>query len=102
MILLKIKNIKFDAEYEPELLPQVYKNGEGDAVLINSNYAIDNGINPLKDSIAIEDSKSPYVNVIAVNKKDENNEAIKTLVEVLRSKEIQDFILKNIKVQSYL
>ncbi|MFJ7745227.1 MetQ/NlpA family ABC transporter substrate-binding protein [Peribacillus sp. NPDC097295] len=88
------KKIKFDAEYEAALLPKIYESGEGDAVLINSNYAIDAGLNPLKDSIAIEDSKSPYVNVIAVNKGDENKEAIKTLVEVLHSKEIQDFILE--------
>ncbi len=91
------RNIKFETEYEASMLPSIYKNGEGDAVLINSNYAIDNDINPLKDSIAIEDSNSPYVNVIAVNKKDENNEAVKTLVEVLRSKEIQDFILEKYK-----
>ena len=76
------RNIKFEAKYEAALLPEIYNNGEGDAVLINSNYAIDAGLNPLEDSIAIEDSKSPYVNVVAVNKKDENNEAIKTLVEV--------------------
>lgn len=88
------KNLKFDANYEAALLPKIYESGEGDAVLINSNYAIDAGLNPLKDSIAIEDSKSPYVNVIAVNKGDENKEEIKTLVEVLHSKEIQDFILK--------
>lgn len=86
--------IKFDTEYEAALLSQIYQNGEGDAVLINSNYAIDSGLNPIEDSIAIEDKESPYVNVIAVNKKDENKEAIKTLVEVLHSKEIQDFILE--------
>jgi D-methionine transport system substrate-binding protein len=86
------KNLKFDTNYEAALLPQIYNNGEGDAVLINSNYAIDAGLNPLEDSIAIENSESPYVNVIAVRKGDENKEAIKTLVEVLRSKEIQDFI----------
>ena len=63
-------------------------------LLINSNYAIDAGLNPLEDSIAIEDSESPYVNIIAVREGDENNEAIKALVEVLKSKEIQDFILK--------
>lgn len=91
------RDIKFEAKYEAALLPEIYANGEGDAVLINSNYAIDAGLNPVEDSIAIEDSKSPYVNVIAVNKKDENNEAIKTLVEVLRSKEIQDFITKEFK-----
>lgn len=88
------KNLKFDTNYEAALLPQIYNNGEGDAVLINSNYAIDAGLNPLEDSIAIENSESPYVNVIAVRKGDETKEAIKTLVEVLRSKEIQDFILE--------
>lgn len=88
------KNIVFDANYEAALLPQFFNSDEGDAVLINSNYAIDAGLNPLEDSIAIEDSESPYVNIIAVKEGDENTEAIKALVEVLKSKEIQDFILE--------
>ncbi|MEK4146685.1 MetQ/NlpA family ABC transporter substrate-binding protein [Robertmurraya sp. FSL W8-0741] len=88
------KNLQFDTEYEASLLPQIYNNDEGDAVLINSNYAIDAGLNPLEDSIAIEESDSPYVNVIAVRSGDENKEAIKKLVEVLRSEEIQNFILE--------
>ena len=75
-------------------MPQLYNNDEGDAVLINSNYAIDAGLNPLEDSIAIEETDSPYVNIIAVREGDENNKAIKALVEVLKSKEIQDFILE--------
>ncbi len=87
------KNLVFDYEYEAALLPQLYENEEGDAVLINSNYALDAGLNPIEDSIAIEDKDSPYVNIIAVNSGDESNEAIQSLVEVLRSKEIQDFIL---------
>ncbi|MGI8384684.1 MetQ/NlpA family ABC transporter substrate-binding protein [Robertmurraya sp. P23] len=91
------KKIHFDTEYEASLLPQIYNNNEGDAVLINSNYAIDAGLNPIEDSIAIEDKESPYVNVIAVRKDDENSEAIKALVEVLHSKEIQDFILEKYK-----
>nr|WP_263324984.1 MetQ/NlpA family ABC transporter substrate-binding protein [Neobacillus sp. Marseille-Q6967] len=91
------KNLKFDTNYEAALLPQIFNNGEGDAVLINSNYAIDAGLNPIEDSIAIENSESPYVNVIAVRKGDENKDTIKALVEVLRSKEIQDFILEEYK-----
>ena len=43
--------------------------------LINSNYAIDAGLNPLEDSIAIEETESPYVNIIAVSEGDENNAA---------------------------
>ncbi len=87
------KKLVFDANYESALMVQLFENEEGDAVLINSNYALDAGINPLEDSIAIEDSESPYVNIIAVNSGDEDSEAIKALVEALHSKEIQDFIV---------
>ncbi|KAA0545334.1 ABC transporter substrate-binding protein [Bacillus sp. BGMRC 2118] len=86
------KNLDFRADVEAGLLPQVYNNDEGDAVLINTNYAIDAGLNPLKDAIAIEGSDSPYVNIIAVRAGDEDREEIKKLVEALRSKEIQAFI----------
>lgn len=88
------KNLEFVADVEASLLVQLYENNEGDAVLINSNYAIDAGINPLEDSIAREDEDSPYVNVIAVNSGDEENEAVQKLVEVLQSQEIHDFILE--------
>ncbi|GIN42030.1 MULTISPECIES: MetQ/NlpA family ABC transporter substrate-binding protein [Heyndrickxia] len=91
------KKLKFDYEYDPAFLTTAYNNGEGDAVVINSNFAIDVGMNPKKDSIAIEGDDSPYVNVIAVRKGDENKKSIKTLVEVLHSKEIQDFIKKEWK-----
>ena len=88
------KNFEFDANTEASLLYQMYENEEGDAVLINSNYAIDNGLNPLEDSIAIESADSPYVNIIAVRAGDEDNENIKALVEALRSEKIQEFILE--------
>ena len=91
------KNIKFKPDYEPSLLPQIYNNDEGDAVVINANYALDAGLNPVDDSIEIEGSESPYANIITVRKGDENKEEIKTLVEVLHSKEIQDFIKEEYK-----
>ena len=86
------KNVQLKADYEPALLPQIFNNNEGDAVVINANYALDAGLNPVEDSIEIEGSESPYANIITVRKGDENREDIKTLVEVLHSKEIQDFI----------
>lgn len=88
------KKLEFDANYDPAFMPQLYNNDEGDALLINANYAIDAGLNPVEDSIAIESTNSPYANIIAVRAGDENREDIKTLVEVLTSKEIQDFILE--------
>ena len=87
------KKLTFKTDIEASLLPQVYNNDEGDAVLINSNYALDAGLNPTEDAIALEDANSPYVNVIAVNSGDEDNEAIQKLVEVLHSEKIQEFIL---------
>ena len=75
----------------------MYNNKEGDAVLINSNYAIDAKLNPEKDAIAIESNDSPYANVVAVRKGDKDKKEIKALVEVLHSKEIEDFINKEYK-----
>ncbi|KXG09617.1 Methionine-binding lipoprotein MetQ [Anoxybacillus sp. P3H1B] len=92
------KKLKFKTDVDAGLLPQVYQNNEGDAVVINANYALDAGLDPAKDPIAVESPKNnPYVNIIAVRKGDENRKDIKTLVEVLQSKEIQDFIKKEYK-----
>ncbi|PFU06622.1 methionine ABC transporter substrate-binding protein [Bacillus thuringiensis] len=91
------KNLKFKTDVEPGLSPKLYENNEGDALFINSNYAIDAKLNPKKDAIAIEGSDSPYANIIAVRKGDEKKKEIKELVEVLHSKEIQDFINKEYK-----
>lgn len=87
------KDLKIDPAVNAEMLVQTYNNSkDADAVVINSNFAIDAGLDPKKDSIAIEDDESPYVNVIAVRKEDKDNESIKKLVDVLHSKEIQDYI----------
>lgn len=91
------KKLKFKTDIAPELLPQVFNNGEGDAVVINSNFAIDAGLNPLKDAITIEGSESPYVNIVAVKSGDEKKETIKTLIEVLHSAKIQDWIKEEYK-----
>lgn len=86
------KNLKFKTDIDAGMLVTVYEQNEGDAVLINTNYALDGGLDPMKDAIAIEDSESPYVNVVAVKSGNEDSEAIKTLVEVLQSEKIQNFI----------
>ncbi len=85
-------NFDIDNNSAPELLVNLFEYNEGDAVIINSNFAIDGDLNPLEDSIAIEDGDSPYVNVIAVRAGDENREELLRLLEVLQSEEIQNFI----------
>ncbi|WP_416147113.1 MetQ/NlpA family ABC transporter substrate-binding protein [Salipaludibacillus sp. HK11] len=90
------RDLQFQGNVEAALLTQAYDVGEGDAVLINSNYALDAGLNPLEDAIATEsaDLDNPYVNVIAVNSGDEDDERILTLLDVLRSEEVLDFIIE--------
>ena len=65
-------------------------------VVLNGNYALQAGYSVSKDSIAHETSDSEaaktYVNVIAVKEGNEDNEAVKALVDVLKSDEIKDYI----------
>ena len=65
-------------------------------VVLNGNYALSAGLSVAKDSIAFESSDSEaaktYVNIIAVKEGNENSEKIKTLVDVLKSDEIKDYI----------
>jgi D-methionine transport system substrate-binding protein len=87
------KHLKLQANVDAGLLPQIYKNGEGDAVMINTNYALDAGLNPLKDAIVLESGNSPFANIVVTQEKNKNNPAIKTLVSVLQSKDVQQWIL---------
>lgn len=91
------KNLVFKTDFAPELLPQMYLGNEAPIVVINTNFAIGAGINPLEDSIALEDSTSPYVNIVAVQSKNKDSDKIAALNEVLSSKEIQEFILEKYK-----
>lgn len=91
------KNLVFNTDFAPELLPQMYLQDEADIVIINTNFAITADINPLTDAFVLEDSTSPYVNIVAVNSKDANSDKIKALDEVLTSEEIQTFILDTYK-----
>lgn len=82
-------NIKFN-EVEAAQIPNVLK--DVDYAIINSNYAIEAGLNPVKDSLAIENSASEYVNILAVKEGNENSDSIKALKAALESKQVADFI----------
>lgn len=86
------KNLAFSPDYEPAFLPEIYESEEDTLVVINTNYAINAGLNTLEDALFIEDEDSPYVNIIAVKSEDKDNEALNTLVDILHSEELQDFM----------
>ncbi|GAQ18602.1 methionine-binding lipoprotein MetQ precursor [Oceanobacillus picturae] len=91
------KNLEFTPEGSPEMLPNLYNTEDNVLVVINTNFAIQDGLNPLEDALILEDEESPYVNVIAVKEEDKDDEALNKLVDVLHSEEIQDFILDKYK-----
>ncbi|WP_034551105.1 MetQ/NlpA family ABC transporter substrate-binding protein [Carnobacterium funditum] len=88
------KNLEFEYENDPALMTTLYQQEEGDLVAINSNFAVDQDINPLEDSIALESTSSPYANIVAVRSEDAKDPAILKLIEVLKSKEVQDYIME--------
>lgn len=60
--------------------------------IINTNFAMNADLNPMKDALFIEDKTSPYVNIIAVRDGDENRDDIKKLLNALKSDKVKKFI----------
>lgn len=82
-------NIEFK-EVEAAQIPGILR--DMDFAVINSNYAIEAGINPMEKALVMEGSESAYSNIIAVKKGNENTDKIKALVAACESKKVADFI----------
>lgn len=89
------KNLQFK-ELEAAMLPQTAS--EVDLSVINSNFAMEGGMNPATDSLASEDADSEaaqtFANIIAVKEGHENDPAIQALVKALQSNKVKEYIEK--------
>ena len=83
------QNITFQ-EVEAAQLPNVLQ--DVDYAVINSNYAIEAGIHPVEDSLAIEGSASSYGNILAVKAGNEDSGKTKALKAALESRQVADYI----------
>ena len=83
------KNIKFQ-EVEAAQVPRTLE--DVDAAVINTNYAMQVNLVPTKDALFIEDSTSPYVNIIAVRQGDEKRPEIEALIKALKTDKVKAFI----------
>ena len=83
------KNISF-TELEAAMVPNILS--EVDFAVINVNYALEAGLNPSEDALAIESADSPYVNIVVVKAGNENDPRILALVDALQSEEVREFI----------
>ena len=77
-------------EVEAAQLPRTLE--DVDISIINTNFAMNADLNPMKDALFIEDKTSPYVNIIAVRDGDENREDIKTLLNTIKTDKVKKFI----------
>ena len=82
----KLKIVELDAAQIPRSLNDV------DAAAINTNFAMEAGLKPNQDAIAIEDPKGPYVNIIAIREADKNKPWVAKLVAAYHSPEVKQFV----------
>ena len=81
-----LKIIEVEAAQLPRSLDDVAMG------VINCNFALGAGLNPVKDSIAIEAKDSPYANVVAIRAGEASRPEIQTLKELMNSPELRKFI----------
>jgi D-methionine transport system substrate-binding protein len=82
----KIRFIELDAAQLPRSLDDT------DASAVNTNFAMQAGLDPKRDAIAQESPDSPYANVLAVREKDKDRPEFAKLVAAYHSQPVKDFI----------
>ena len=83
------KKLRF-RELEAATLPRVL--ADVDLALINTNYALEAGLNPTEDALFIEGEDSPYANLVATTAAKKDDPAIQKLVKALQTDEVREFI----------
>ena len=77
-------------EVEAAMVPNVRK--DVDYAIINNNFALDAGLNPVENSLLIESADSPYANVLCVKAGNEESAEAKALAAALYSKKVAEYI----------
>ena len=83
--------IELDAAQLPRAMDDV------DVALITTNYALDAGLNPVRDSLFRESTKAPFVGIIAVRSEDKDADWVKTFVESYHSPEVKAYVEETFK-----
>ncbi|NMM82004.1 methionine ABC transporter substrate-binding protein [Acidovorax sp. SRB_14] len=93
-IVQNTKNIKIK-QLEAPMLPRVL--GEVDLSVINTTFALEAKLNPMKDALILEGGQSNYVNLLAARADNKDSPAMKKLADALRSPQSKQFILERFK-----
>ncbi len=87
----KVRLVELPAPQLPRALDDV------DAAIISTIFAVPAGLQPGRDSIALEGTDSPYVNVIVVRTADKDRPEFAKLVAAYRSPEVKKYLLDTFK-----
>lgn len=83
------KEIEF-IEMESPLLSRALE--DVDIAIITTNFALLSGLSPIKDSIAIENNRSLFTNILVIREGEGEREELQLLKEILTSRSVSDFI----------
>ena len=86
------KNLEIEA-LEAAQLPRVLNDLDG--AIINGNYALEADLVPTEDALILEEKDSPFANIIAIRKGEENEEKFKILMKHIQSDKVKKFIEDN-------
>ena len=90
-IVSNSKSLKIITIDAPQL-PRVLQDPKVAGAVINTNYALEGGLNPTKDSLFTEDKNSPYANILVVKDSRKNDPALQKLAKALTSPVVKKFI----------
>lgn len=82
----RIRVVELEAAQLPRALDEV------EAAAINTNYAIPAGLNPVRDSLAIESADSPYANLVVVREADRAAPWVAALLRAYQNAEVKAFV----------
>ena len=93
---LGLKIIELEAPALPRSLPDTAIS------VITMNFAVDAGLNPTKEALALESKNSPYAVVLAVRSGDANSPAAKALSKALNSPEVKKYISEKLSAKGVI
>jgi D-methionine transport system substrate-binding protein len=83
------KNLEI-TEHDAAILPRQLE--EVDLAIINTNFVLDAGLDPVKDALIIEGKDNPYANILVARPDNKDSEAIQKLAKALTSDDVKKFI----------
>jgi len=85
------KSLKITPLDAPQL-PRVLQDPKIAGAVINTNYALEGGLNPTNDSLFTEDKDSPYANILVIKDSRKNDPSLQKLAKALTSPDVKKFI----------